>query len=161
MSEPKVKKRMQPKHGGDPCPLPPICYPRWDGTAGMQKKAAEYVKVLEAELAIDEEGKRKWSGSQRQYLRRTKAVWRLRALGEDAHFNKHGNFIRPFNAEPPGNGDLIQAELRRKELLKTGEYVSSIAHKQKRLVGHSVHVNRIVRRWAKQHGTKNIDPPDD
>lgn len=160
--EPKSRPaRMQPKYGGEPLPLAPICLPQHLGPDGLKRMADKYVQVLDAELTVHEEGQRKWSGSQRQYLRQQRAKWRMRALGEDAHYLKHGTFIRPMASEPPGESDLWQEQIRRREEERTGIKVSSAAHRRKWMPGKGKHVNAIVKKWQKQYGTKDVDLPED
>lgn len=154
----KKPARMQPKHGGDPLPLPPIVLPQLEGPARMRLLAAEYVKVLDQELSTVQEGVQKWSGQQLAYIRRVRAKWRMRALGEDPHYLKHGTFKRPPTADPPGMADLWQEQTRRKEELRTGVRVSSAAHRR---MQRTPTVHDIVKKWKKQYKATQPKEPED
>ena len=153
--------RMQPAYGGEPLPLAPIVLPKLEGVARMAKIATEYVAVLDKELAVDEDGIKKWNGSQRQYIRILRAKWFCRAMGQDAHYLKHGTFRRPFNAEPPGMSDLWQEQTRRREEEKTGVKVSTAEAKRKLQVGKGQHIEAIVKEMQKKYGTGTVKPPED
>lgn len=150
----QVPARMQPKHGGQPLPWPPILIPAIDGLQRMHLEAAKYANVLQSELDLEVP---KWSGSQRQYIRREVAKWTMRAQGHDAHFEKHGTCLRPMNSEPPGWAEWHQARLRRKEEARTGIRVS--AARQRRMQRMPT-VQDVVKRLQKLHGTKKQEQED-
>lgn len=151
---------MQPAYGGEPLPLSPIVLPLIEGISGCIRRAEEYVKVLDKELAANVETP-KWNGQQARYIRQLRAKWMVRALGKDAHYLKHGTFRRPFNADPPGWADWWQEQARRKEETRTGQRVSTAAHRRKWMTGRSAHINEIVKRLQKKYGTKPQKPKDD
>lgn len=156
----RMPQRMFPRYGGQPLPHPPIVVPGMT-YPGHHRAAAEYVAVLDKELASGEDGTEpKWDAAQRQVIRRDRAKWSQRAHGEDAHYEKHGTFPRPMNAERPTWGDVRTEDSRRKAMDR-GDYVSNAEHKRQRLMTRSEHVHAICRGWAKKFQSKQPKPPED
>lgn len=145
---------MHPKHGGDPLPWPPIVLPQWSATI-RYRMAAEYVKVLEGELAAGMDGdKPKWSGSQRQYLRTRREKWITRSMGKDPHYEKYGTFVKPWGTEQPTYMDIVVEETRRREK-ERGTFISNRAHKRKQILSRSAWIHAKCREWKKKSGAKN------
>lgn len=145
---------MYPEFGGPPLDRPPIAAPY---LGNLVRAAKEYRAYLDKELEPDTD-KPKWSGSQRQYLRRLRAKWRVRELGEDAHYQKHGTFRRPMNADPPGPAEFIQETWRRRHEDYTGERVSAAAQRRKERMPT---IHDIVKRIQRQNGTKPTKTKED
>lgn len=150
----KTPGRLYPEHGGEPLPRPPVVAPSY---MPHLYEAKRYVKVLQQELDAEIDNQPKWRGKHRAYLKRLFALWLMRADGKDGHYNKHGTFRRPFNADPPGVSDVVAEEWKRREEERGGK-VSNRAHKKKFSTDY---FKQASDRLVKREKGKLILPPDD